>query len=114
MRKRISIALVLMALLACKKEQDPLKHLVECTSNISDRNFYTFSINGSSGNELSQIYTVSGNTDISLILLNAGGDTTVVNSGDSLWVRGGIIVDGRLVRNYAGYRDATLTYHIDK
>jgi hypothetical protein len=89
-------------------------HTVECTSNISDKNFYSLSINTDSGNDLSQIYTVKGNTDISLILLSSGGDTTSVNSGDSLWVRGGIIVDGRLVRTYAGYHDATLTYHIDK
>ncbi|MCW3071627.1 MAG: hypothetical protein JWO44_1517 [Bacteroidetes bacterium] len=97
---------------ACKKESTAAQHRVECSSNINDPQYYSLSINGTGGNNIGQSYIVDGNSDIELKLFSAGGDTASVDAGDSLWTRGGIIVDGKPVSSFAGYRDAVLSYHI--
>lgn len=107
----ISISLLLL-FAACKKESAATQHRVECSSNINDPQYYSLSINGTGGNSIGQAYPVEGNSDIELKLFSAGGDTASVDAGDSLWTRGGIIVDGQLVSSFAGYHDAVLTYHI--
>jgi hypothetical protein len=99
--------------MACKKENTAVQHTVQFSSNIDDSQYYTLKINNISPNNISETYTLQGNSDIELKLLCAGGDTTSVDSRDSLWVRGGIMVDGKLVSSYAGYRNATLSYHIE-
>jgi|GEM_PF-6580769 len=111
MTRTVSISLLLF-FAACKKESATTQHRLECSSNISDPLYYSLSINGSGGNSIGQSYTVEGDSDIELKLFSAGGDTASVDAGDSLWTRGGIIVDGQMVSSFAGYHDAVLTYHI--
>jgi hypothetical protein len=111
MTQRILI-LILLVFTACKKETLNAVHHVQFSSNISDPAYYSLTINGTSGNDIGQDFELAGNTDIMLELDAAGGDTASVDAGDSLWTRGAIVVDGKLVRSYSGYKDATLTYHI--
>jgi hypothetical protein len=113
MTKPIIIFIPCLFLIACKKENSVVQHTVQFSSNIDDTQYYSLKINNISPNDISETYTLEGNSDVELTLLNAGGDTTSVDSRDSLWVRGGILVDGKLVSSYAGYRNATLSYHIE-
>jgi hypothetical protein len=107
------ILIFLLFIAACKKENALVSHVVQFSSNINNSLYYSLKINNIGPNDISTTYMVDGNSDIELTLFKAGGDTTSVDSRDSLWVRGGILVDGELVSSYAGYRDATLTYHIE-
>jgi hypothetical protein len=112
MRGSLSIIGLMLVLTACKKENADIQHTVQFASNITDPDYYFIVIDNTSHDDISATYPIPKGADVSLTLLKAGGDTATVNSGDSLWIRGGIIVDGQLVKSYAGYRDATLTYHL--
>jgi hypothetical protein len=109
---RLIFISALLLFTACKKESRAIEHNVQFSSNITDPQYYSISINGVSGNDIGQTYTVDGNSDIALTLYAAGGDTTYVNEGDSLWTRGGITVDGKTVAGYNGYGNTVLSYHI--
>jgi hypothetical protein len=113
MSKAIFIFISFLFLIACKKENPAVVHSVQFSSNVTDSQYYTLTINGSAPNDISSTYNVQPNSDVQLQLKSAGGDTTSIDSRDSLWVRGGIIVDGQSVRSFTGYHDITLSYHID-
>ena len=113
MRIASLVFFLLLLFCACKKENAEAEHTVQFASNITNQTGYMLSINGTVNNDISQTYKLKDNSDISLQLYRSSGDTTSLNSGDSLWVRAGIIVDGILVKSYAGYNDATLLYHIE-
>jgi hypothetical protein len=113
MYKAIFIFISLLFLSACKKENPEALHTVQFSSNITDSQFYTITINGSGPNDISSTYNVQPNSNLELRLLSAGGDTTSIDTRDSLWVRGGILVDGQSVSSFAGYHDITLSYHIE-
>lgn len=113
MSRAIFILISMLFLIACKKENTEVVHTVQFSSNITDSQYYTISINGSGPNDISSTYNVPPDTDLELKLLSAGGDTTSIDTRDSLWVRGGIVVDGQSVSSFAGYHDITLSYHIE-
>lgn len=111
--KRTAFISVLFFFTACKKESADIQHTVQFSSNINDPQYYSLIINGNAGNDIGTTYTLESNSDITLNLFSAGGDTASVDAGDSLWTRGGIIADGKLVSSFSGYHNATLTYHIE-
>jgi hypothetical protein len=113
MKKIMLIVISAGFFMACKKENDTIQHTVSFASNIDNSQYYRITINNTSGNNITTSYKVDSDSDVELKLFAAGGDTTSIDSRDSLWVRGGITVDGILVSSFAGYRDAILSYHIE-
>lgn len=111
--KRTVFIYILLTFTACKKESTDIQHTVQFSSNINDPNYYSLTINNENNRDINTIYTLEKDSNIELKLFSAGGDTASVDAGDSLWARGGIIVDGKLVSSFSGYRNATLTYHIE-
>lgn len=112
MRRSLYISVIMLMLIACKKKSDEIVHTVQFSSNITDPRFYSLTINETRRNDISATYNVETGANIILSLMKDGGDTASVDAGDSLWVRGGITVDGRSVKSYAGYSDATLSYQV--
>ncbi|HEX8514863.1 MAG TPA: hypothetical protein VF868_01600 [Bacteroidia bacterium] len=113
MKNALFLIVICIHVVSCRKETAPAVHEIQFSSNIGNPQYYSIKINNSEHQDISETHSAGSGTDIELKLFAAGGDTTSIDSRDSLWVRGGIIVDRLLVSSFSGYRNAVLSYHIE-